>query len=432
VEKLVTLSHLLNPISKQLGSGGLYIVGGAVRDSLLNKKWKEVDCATPRSSEEVIKRLSKFNPHLLSEKHKTILIPETAIGSIEITSFRGTDSTSLTEDLALRDLTINSLAWDIEKNTLIGSEQAQLDIQKSVLRLNAPAERIILDDPLRILRVVRIASELGWEIEENTYQTLKIHSEKIKTVAIERIRDEFTKLLLSEYPRKGFVLLKDLDLLRFVLPELIPSIGCEQNDFHSADVFHHTLDVIENTAPELPLRLSALLHDIGKPYSVTLESSGRRRFFNHEHIGADLSVEILTRLKFSADVIRSVTLLVDTHMRPTTSGQNGIRRLLRDTGEYYPIWRDLKQADTFATKMDRELLLAELVTFDEKVKEVQSAPSVHRLKDLAVNGNDLLAIGIPASKKLGNILEALHEMIIENPELNVKETLLEKAKELNH
>ena len=204
----------------------------------------------------------------------------------------------------------------------------------------------------------------------------------------------------------------------------MPSVNCAQNRFHSADVFVHTLDVVEKTRSDLVLRLSALFHDVGKPHTITIdEVTGDRHFFKHETVGAEITAKALSRLKYSNEINDATSALVRLHMRPTDCGVPGLRRLIRDTGELYPTWRELKEADTLATNVDAERFLTQLKEFDERITEIMKGPELSPLSALALKGKDLMAMGIPESPKIGVILRYLHEKVLDNPELNTVDGL---------
>jgi len=413
----------------------LYLVGGTVRDAIAGVKPKgDFDLAANLAPDEILARLNKAGIPVIPTglKHQTVMavFPNSKL-HVEITSLRekkqdGTIGvgTSIVEDLKLRDFTINALAFSFKEKALLDPLGGAVDIENKIIRsCNEPLERI-KEDPLRALRAIRLASTLGYQIEPLTADAVKQSVGLLNKVSTERIRDEIEKILVGPRPRVGLELLLELNLLELCLPEIMPSVNCAQNRFHSADVFVHTLDVIDRTRDDLILRLSALFHDIGKPHTITIdEVTGDRHFFKHETVGAEITTSALSRLKFSNDINDATTALVRLHMRPTDCGVPGLRRLIRDTGELYLTWRELKEADTLATNVNQEEFIEHLKEFDERIAEIKKGPELSPLSALALKGKDLMAMGIPESPIIGVILRHLHEKVLDNPEINTKESL---------
>jgi tRNA nucleotidyltransferase (CCA-adding enzyme) len=426
-----------------LGREQSYLVGGTVRDLLLGRgSAADLDLATPLPPDEVRERLERGGIHVVPTglKHQTV----TAVvneSHIEITTFRAAgmkpeggvvQGSSIEEDLRFRDFTINAIAFAVGSGELIDPLGGIQDLERERIRTcGSPSERF-QEDPLRLMRFIRFAVQLHFGIDEKSAAVARTLAEHLAKVSIERIRDEFVKILLSPEPARGMLLLYEQGFLPWVLPELIPSIDCDQNRFHTADVFRHTLDVIEKTEPELLLRLSALFHDIGKPATVSIDANtGDRHFFNHETVGAEIARDAMTRLRFPNDLRDATALLVETHMRPLNAGAPGLRRLLRDTGEYYEHWRKLKEADTLSTRVNPEEFREAMADFDARMEEVKKGPPVSPLASLAVKGRDLIEeLGMKQSPEIGVLLRALHEKVLDDPELNTREKLLEIAKDI--
>ncbi len=428
-------------IERALGKDAkLCLVGGAVRDAVLGGVTRDLDLASALLPAEVKSRLEQggIKVYPIGLRHQTVAaLPVEDEEIIEITTFRGKEmspdsgvvaSQTVEEDLQYRDFTVNALAFELQSETLIDPCGGLNDLKKQLIRCpGIPRERF-REDPLRCLRLVRFACQLNFQIDLDTAIHASEFAASLAAVSAERIRDELTKILLSPEPRRGFQLLDQLGFLGVVLPELQAGIGFEQNEFHTSDVFEHTLEVVSKTEPELMLRLSALFHDVGKPFTLSVDSDGHRHFYHHEKVGAEMTKEILTRLRFPGAVTDGVVKLVATHMRPIEAGPGGLRRLLRDTDELFPVWRALKEADSASVKIDPIELQERLRQFDEAIEDVKKGPPVSPLKSLAINGSDLLALGMPESRALGDLLKALHEEVLDNPDLNTKEQLLERAK----
>jgi putative nucleotidyltransferase with HDIG domain len=415
----------------------LHLVGGTVRDSLSGLAIQDIDCATKFGPDEVRARLQRAGIYCVPTglKHQTVTaVPLPGEPGIEITTFRGAHmspgsgvvaSESIEIDVLYRDFTINALAYDIEAQRLIDLVGGLRDLSDRLVRcVGDPASRF-QEDPLRVLRMVRFACQPGYRLDPDTAAAAPAFAPALAAVSIERIRDELSKMLLSERPQDGMLLLQELGFLSLILPEVARFVGFEQNEYHLHDLFRHTLEVLRKTPPELTLRLAALLHDVGKPDTLSVDAeSGFRHFFKHESVGSDISRDLLRRLRYPNKIIDEVCLLVSTHMRPIEAGPGGLRRLLRDTGELFPAWRILKEADASSCKFDPEELRTRLEQFDATIEILRQGPQVSPLKSLALNGKDLMAQGIPESPLIGKILRALHERVLDMPELNTQAALL--------
>lgn len=431
----------IDKIQEALGANSLYLVGGCLRDLLLDKEISDIDCTTALSPDEIIFYLKNKNIHYIPTglKHQTItVVPIENLAGIEITSFHGPNmnpkgglslSQSIQEDLKFRDFSINAIALSVDKNELFFEEKSLEDIQQKIVRAVGIAEERFKEDPLRVLRMIRFSCAKNFEIEEKTLKAANNFLKELSYVSIERVRDEIIKILISHQPHKGFYLLAELGILKTFIPELDKARGFEQNEYHQDDVFVHTMKVLEKTPPDLVLRLAALLHDIGKPETLSIDpETNFRHFYKHESVGVDISRNILKRLKFSNAIIDDVCVLVATHMRPLDAGLGGLRRLLRDTNELFPKWRILKQVDSESTRMNPSELKNKLELFDKNMEEVLKGPAVSPLKNLAIKGEDLINLGLEPSPLFKEILHHLHELVLDNPELNNKDDLIKLAK----
>ena len=435
---LIATEPLLTRLIEALGSDArLHLVGGSVRDALLGLKSYDFDLATPLLPETILQRLEAAQIRVIATglKHQTVTaVPIPGGPNVELTTFRGPGmspaggvaaSLSITEDLCYRDFTINALAIELATGALHDPNGGLDDIAHRLLRCVGSPETRFREDPLRMLRLLRLACALDLTIDAPSFEAVKLHRTLLEGVSVERIRDEFVKILLSSNPGRGLRLLARLELLPFIAPELVACVDLEQNRFHPLDLYEHTIAVIEKTPPDLVLRLAALFHDIGKPPSLSIDpETGDRHFFRHESIGATITEQILERLRFAHHTVQDVVTLVATHMRPLEAGAGGLRRLLRDTGDLFPAWRILKEADAASCAMDPAVLAAQLAVFDEAMVVVQAGPAVSPLKSLALNGHDLLAEGVPPGPQIGVLLRALHEQVLDDPSLNEREQLL--------
>lgn len=422
-------------------SSGACLVGGTVRDALCGLPPTDIDLAVSLAPEEIIRRLDAAGFRVVPTglKHQTVTVPTDELGAVEITSFRGAGmspaggvvlGSTIEEDLLHRDFTINAIAWSIGERRIIDPADGESDLAQRILRaVGDPALRVS-EDPLRILRAIRIAVEHDLTIEEHTARDAANAAPLLSGVAVERIREEVSRMLVSPSPSRAFRLLAEWGALELLMPEVAAFIGFEQNRFHPLDLFEHTLAVIERCPRDLVLRLAALLHDVGKPPTLSVDEAGDRHFYRHESVGSEMAPVILERLRYAHAIVKDVTVLVATHMRPLDAGPPGLRRLLRDTGDLYERWRALKAADALSTSMNPDDLAVQLAAHDAAMEDVRQGPPVSPLKSLAVNGSDLLAAGVPEGPVVGVVLRALHERVLDDPALNVKETLLALVPEI--
>lgn len=421
----------------------LHIVGGTVRDAYLGKTNADIDLASAFPPEILTERLLKQGIKLIPTglKHQTVTtVPLDGLPGIEITSFRGPHlsplggaivSNSIDEDLKYRDFTVNAMAYDLSSSRFLDPQGGMADLEQKILRAVGNAKERFAEDPLRTLRLVRFATTLDLIPDPETFSAAQASVLELEHVSVERIREEFNKTLLSNSPKMGIRLLLTLGAMDYIIPEILTFVGFEQNTYHTADLLTHTLEVLQKTSPVLPLRLAALLHDVGKPPSLTIdEPSGDRHFYRHEVIGAAMSRKILRYLRYSNELVDAVCTLVSTHMRPIEAGAGGMRRLLRDTSELFPLWRELKYCDASSCKIDIETLQQRLEKFDQDMAKIQQGPELSPLSSLAISGRDLLEAGLKEGPIIGEILRALHERVLDSPELNEKLTLLALAQEM--
>ncbi len=425
-------------LQKTLGKDAqLHLVGGAIRNIFLNLKAVDLDYCCKLPPEEITSRLEQKKITAISTGKQFLTItaiPHPDLRPVEISTFRGPNlspqnrnsySTSIEEDLLYRDFTINSFALPLVGSSLHFAEHALEDVNQRIIRAIGNPTLRFTEDPLRLLRMVRFACGKDFSIENETLSQALTLRRMLSQVSTERIRDEFSKILLSENPDRGLQLILKLEFIDSIIPELKACVNFEQNRYHRADLLTHTLEVVRSTSPELRLRLAALLHDIGKPQTLSIDPETKERhFYKHEVVGALDAEHILSRLKYPRQLIQDVVTLVQTHMRPIEAGASGLRRLLRDTDTLFPLWRELKIKDTLACKIDEKDFNERLSRFDEEIEKIKQGPELSPLSSLAINGNDLLALGMKPSPEIGKILRALHEMVLDNPELNEKEALL--------
>ncbi len=346
------------------GSFEVYLVGGSVRDRLLGRPSKDLDLTTPARPDDIKRLLRQAKPDSVYEVGARFGTIGAVFGdlNVEVTTYRAEwypeESSrhpevefgdSLKDDLARRDFTINAIAQDIGTGKITDPHGGTADIAKRTIRaVGNPADRFA-EDPLRMLRGVRLATQLGFEIDPKTAAAIKGGATRLQFISAERIRDELMHVLVSDGPGAGIVRMFELGLIRFIIPELADLASTQQDDGHQhKDVLAHTLRVLAGVPADPQVRLAALLHDIGKPATMTAKG-GRVHFYRHEIVGARLARKILDRLNFDKATVRTVADLVALHMRSNlyesdwTDG--AVRRYMREVGELRPWLLALSRAD---------------------------------------------------------------------------------------
>lgn len=414
-----------------------YIVGGYLRDIILGNISHDIDITTDALPNEVI--------NIFKDKYKvietgikygtvTVIIENTPI---EITTYRSEEryadgrhpqkirfEKNIVDDLSRRDFTINAMAYNDEKG-LIDIFNSKDDLDKKIIRSVGEPIRRFEDDKLRMLRAIRFASQLDFEIEKDTFCAIKKLSHKITDISIERINLELTKMLLTKKPSKAMILMYESRLLNHILPVIDEMYGFnQQNPYHKKDLFFHTMEVLDKTKDDIILRLSALFHDTGKLYTKTVDKNNIGHFYGHNKISAEITKTYLKKLRYPNATINLVSLLVEKHMIDANSiTKKGIRKLISIFGKediYYLV--KLQKADSSSTALGESNL------FEEKLKQVLEEESAFTLNDLDINGLDIKNLGYEG-KKIGEIKNYLLEIVLDNPKLNRKDILLEKIKE---
>lgn len=431
------VSWLIN----QLQAGGFeaYAVGGGVRDLLLGREPKDWDVATNAKPEQIQK---VFPGAVYANRFGTVGVKRGKT-LYEVTTYRAESEyrdarhpekvmfvNKLDDDLARRDFTVNAMAADEGK--LVDPFGGQADLKAKVIRaVGNPSERFE-EDALRLLRAVRLATELEFTIEPKTEAAVKQHAARLERVSGERIRDEFMRVLASTNPAGGVRQLLTIGLLKVFLPELLEGEGFDQAKHHKDPVLEHNLKSLQYTPSKDPLvRLAALLHDVGKPQSAR-GTGDNRTFHGHEVIGARMTKKIMQRLKFSnADTTRVVNL-VRHHMFlfQFESTDKAVRRIIRRVGrEHIDDLVDLRVGDRLGSGC-KIGYTTKLQHFKARVIDVQKDPIDTRL--LKINGHDLIKqLGLKPGPKIGQTMDALLEEVLDNPKRNTKAYLLKRAKELH-
>lgn len=439
--------------TKTLEDGGFeaFLVGGCVRDLILNRAPKDWDVTTNATPDQII---SLFNKTFYENEFGTVGVvnEETEnedLKVIEVTPYRLEGNYSdnrhpdsvvfsqkIEDDLKRRDFTMNSLAYSVSKNEIIDLYAGQKDIKDKIIRtVGNPTDRF-KEDGLRILRAIRLSTELGFEIESETEKAILENAKLLKNISKERIRDELNKIIMSDRPMDGVIMLKKLDLLPYLVPELEETVGVEQGGIHSFDVWEHLLRSLQHSADKkypLEIRLSALFHDISKPESR--RSGGKNKqwtFYGHEVLGARKTKKILLNLKYSTKIIEKVVSMIRWHMFFSDTEQislSAVRRMIVNVGRDN-IWdlMNLRICDRIGTGRPKEDPYR-LRKYHAMIEEALRDPiSVGMLK---IDGKKIMEISeIIPGPKIGFTLHALLEEVLDNPKKNTEEYLENRAKEL--
>lgn len=439
-------------IARTLTKAGFeaFLVGGCVRDLILKREPKDWDITTNAKPDEIQKL---FPESVYENTFGTVGVKTESENArlkvVEVTTYRieGKYSdkrhpdeikfaTKVEDDLARRDFTVNALALSFKKDAsaLIDPYGGVADIGNKIIRAVGEPHRRFEEDALRLLRAVRFAADLGFTIEPETYKAIVERSGALEFVSQERIRDELTKLLMTDRAAEGVVMLEDTGLLKFTIPELREGIGCGQNKHHIYTVFNHNVRALNYAVEKgysLEVRLASLLHDVGKPRTKAGDGHDST-FYNHEVVGAKMTLKILDRLRFSKDIIERVAHLVRCHLFYYNVGEvteTGVRRFLSRVGiENVDDLLKVREADRIGSGVPKAFpyKLRHLQFMIDKVRRDPIHPKMLKLK-----GDGLMELlKIPAGPKIGQILSILLEEVLEDPERNTEAYLGVRAKEL--
>ncbi len=419
------------------------LVGGTVRDALMNRSARGAyDVATDLTPDLVRARFERVEPIGLA--HGTVLV---IVGDLQIecTTFRREgpyrdarhpDHVEFTADpiadLARRDLTVNALAFDLERGELLDPFGGLADLARGVLRAVGDPEARFREDALRPVRVARFAATLEMEVERVTREALGTVRDRAVQVAPERVRAELEQLMQAPRPSVGLELLREAGLLSLWMEELTRCVGVPQNRFHAHDVYTHSLLTCDAAPAGKPgVRWAALLHDIGKP-DTRVERNGEGTFYEHEVVGAALADRLLERLRFPLETRRAIVHLVREHMfayRPEWS-DGALRRWIRRVGlDSVADLFDLRIADVIGNGL-RTGFPGSLEQMRERIERLLAESHAFGVRDLAVDGADVMRVlGIGPGPRVGAELEALLETVLDHPEWNERETLLRRLAE---
>jgi len=464
----MTKSHFIIPkevskVTEALETAGFeaYLIGGCVRDLFIGKNPKDWDVTTNAKPEEIV---SLFPDTFYENNFGTVGVVakeedggevDPSLKVIEVTPYRLESeysdgrrpdkvhfSDKLEDDLKRRDFTINAIALRIKdakgnySDEVVDLFEGKKDLQKGIIRtVGVPHERFI-EDGLRILRAVRLATELEFTIEPETEKAIVAHAHLLKNISAERIRDEFSKIISSPRPMWGIELCRKLQLLSHIIPELEEGIGATQRGEHIYDVYEHSLRTLEHANKKnysFDIKLAALLHDIGKPPTRRLDKvKNIYTFYGHDVVGARIAKKILERLKFPGKTIETVEKLVRWHMFFSDTEQitlSAVRRMIRNVGPEH-IWdlMNVRICDRIGTGRPKESPYR-LRKYRAMLEEAMRDPvSVSQLK---IDGGGLKKLGIEPGPAMGFILHALLEEVLDDPSKNNEKHLEEKAVELS-
>ena len=454
----VTKTPLLDSLGKMFHEAGfeLALVGGPVRDAILGRVAPDVDLTTNATPEQILEVIrGKVDTHWEIGRDFGTIGCRIGNDQIEITTYRtdkyDADSrkpevqfgTDLVHDLERRDFTVNSMALRLPEREFVDPFGGLRDLGDQVLKTPGKPEDSFGDDPLRMLRGARFASQLGFEIEPATFEAMQSMRQRLEIISAERIHVELQKLVLGANPRMGLEVLVDSGLAEIVLPEL-PALKLETDEHHHhKDVYQHTLTVVEQAIdyekeyglePDFILRFAALLHDIGKPATRKLESGGAVSFYHHDVVGAKLATKRMKALRFDNDTTKAVAKLVELHLRffgysDQAWTDAAIRRYVRDAGEQLVRLHILTRSDvTTRNKRKADQLSHAYDDLEKRIAVVMEQEELNAMRP-DLTGEEIMEIlGLKPGPQVGKAYKYLLELRIENGPLGperAKEALLE-------
>lgn len=411
-----------------------YFVGGAVRDMILGYNIKDYDITTSADPKEIIKTLSNYKTIDIGGPLGTVLV-KTKNYSCDITPFRIEGdyiknrkpseiifSKDIKEDVKRRDFTINALLYNGEIIDLVGGLK---DLENKKIRSIGDPNKRISEDALRILRAIRFSTKYKFSLDEDLKIAIRNNRNLLKNISWDRIRDEFSKILLSDNSSYGLMMMADLGIFEVILPEIIKTIGYDQRTkYHGYTLFHHLLNVVENSPYDISIRLAALFHDIDKPDVFSIDEDGNGHFYGHEIKSSKTAVEILKRFGYKKDIIKKVEILILNHMKVhDVMTDKALRRQIRCVGRDNILdLYDLMISDRLSTTKDRNA--DDIILRKNRVMELLNE-DISKDKFLAVDGKDLIKLGFIPGPKFKIILNELEQMALDDPSLNTREKLIE-------
>lgn len=412
-----------------------YVVGGCVRDIIMGRIPGDFDITTSALPEEIKRVFLGFRIIETGMKHGTVSVVMDG-ETFEITTYRVDGeysdgrhpdtvcfSKSLEEDLKRRDFTINAMAFNYEEG-LIDPFDGREDIKRKVIRCVGNADKRFEEDSLRILRALRFASVLGFEIEGNTHKASFENKSGLRIVSRERVREELCKLIVGINVRR--VLNENIEILGEIIPEFLPMKGFEQrNPHHVYDVLGHTAAAVSEASKDLTVRLAALFHDIGKPVCFSVDANGVGHFYGHSEKSAAMTDEIMKRLRFGNEIRNNVVMLVRFHDRQIELQEKAVKRVLNKLGtEGFNKLLELKKADNAAQAPEYGFRREYYSCIEEIYGKIMSEKACFSIKDLAADGNDVMEAGVKQGPEVGKLLRRLLDDVIEGRVSNEREELI--------
>ncbi len=417
-----------------------YIVGGCVRDALLGREPQDYDITTSATPDELLEIFSSYNVVTSGLKHGTVGVISQHI-CVEVTTFRVdgeykdsrhpdkvTFTRSLEDDLARRDFTINAMAYS-RSTDLVDIYGGKEDLEKGIVRCVGDSEKRFTEDALRILRCLRFASTLGFEIEENTAAAAKKLRGNLKNISAERKATEFIKLLCGDSAER--VIRDDLEVICEIVPELALQKDFDQKTkYHNLPLLDHTLSVLSHTPPVPALRLAALFHDTGKPYMQTFGENGQAHYLGHAQKSLEIANRVMHELKLDNKTRHLTLTLIEWHDTVLSQKRAKLKRVLAKLGkETFDLLMLLKRADNASQSIEYDRK-DEYDNVEKTVNDIVEKGECYTLGMLDINGSDLIANNVAKGADIGRILDALLELVITEQVKNEKEALLNAAKKI--
>jgi poly(A) polymerase len=432
------LRRLREGLSGTPYEGKVYLVGGYVRDKLLGRPLpSDVDLVLEGDALALAQFLyehgiadhppvtyPRFGTAMVHVGELTVELVTARAESYHDTSRKPAkvEPATLYDDALRRDFTVNTLLENLHTGEIVDPLGVGLsDLQAKLLRTPRDPHETFYEDPLRMLRAVRFTVQLGFTLDPAAAQAIREQAERLKIVSIERIQTEFTRLMDSPQAAAGLQMLLEMGLLSQFAEPLLPMVGCTQNDYHLYDVWGHSLKTVENIDPtglEIPaweVRLAALLHDVGKPATKSVDEDGTIHFYEHDRVGAQIARDWLRTLRYSNETIERIATLVRLHMRPgfytPQWSDAAVRRLIRDAGDLLEPLLRLAEADIKAQRQD--VLHADIAALRQRIAQVQAAQPPTRWRSPLTGEQIMRHFGLKPSPVVGRLKRYLEEQVIE-------------------
>lgn len=426
-----TVDDVLDAIADAAAGTGIetYLVGGFVRDRLIGRTGKDIDLVTVgvegtpllewvarRFGWAPAQRFDRFGTGQVRGDGYVLEVvrarserydpesrkPEVRAGTLE-------------QDVSRRDFTVNTLCQTLQGRVLDITGAGLADLRAGRLRTPLPPEETFAEDPLRMFRGARFVAQLGFDLDPGAVDAMRRQADRVSILSVERISEELRRILISPHPRRGFAALRDGGLLERVLPEVQAMIGVEQGGFHVHDVYGHTMHALDQAPPDLVTRTAVLLHDVGKPPTHAVSPDGKHTFYEHPSVGARMTRDMLTRLRFSNEEVAAVALLVQLHLRPIQYDEAGfsdaaVRRLIRDAGDQRARMLEVARADTLASSFPT---LQNIEDLDARMARLDAGGQVSRMRD-PLSGEEVMRIASrPPGPWVGRVKRALQDAVLE-------------------